>query len=72
MTTSGDIAVGQLIDEYDAWCSSDDGIKIHLLELPRSQCKNPPRHDFEITNLRSSICAAMGFDKANHNIGPAL
>ena len=66
---TGNVRVGELIDEHLAGPARQDRVDIHLFELAAAILDAPARHDLELADLFRRVGAAVGLDEADDHIG---
>src|SRR5262249_49756721 len=66
------VRVCQLIDEHDLRMALDDRIGIHLFDHDPAIFDLPPRHELQTLDELRRLGAAMGFNKADHDIDAIL
>ena len=68
MSTLRGVRMRQLVDEYDLWMPSNDGIEVHFLEPLTFVLDLPVRYDLEALQKRFCFLASVGLDNTNNDI----
>ncbi len=66
------VRVRELVDERDLRMPREHRVEIHLLELATPVRELAARDDLEIADLFGGQHPAVGFDEADHHVGPAI
>ena len=68
---AGRICVRQLVDDDDVGLAGEDRVEVHLLDDDVAIGNAAARDDFEVSDARGRIRAAVRFDKATTTSTPA-
>ena len=69
---SGDVGVGQLVDEGHLRMAGEHGVEVHLLEAGAPVVDDPPGDDLQVVAQLLGERAAVGFHEADDDVGAPL